>query len=86
MEKGSHSVLLGRDWIHTNCCVPSTMHQCLIQWHGDDESESITTVDPVYWELEDFEYFSGRLWEGGFIKISNEGQQPIQAIGSESLF
>nr|ABF97185.1 retrotransposon protein, putative, unclassified [Oryza sativa Japonica Group] len=33
--KGSYSLLLGRDWIHTNCCIPSTMHQCLIQWQGD---------------------------------------------------
>ena len=33
--KGSHSLLLGRDWIHANCCIPSTMHQCLIQWIGD---------------------------------------------------
>ena len=24
--KGSYSLLLGRDWIHVNCCVPSTMH------------------------------------------------------------
>ena len=28
--KGSYSLLLGRDWIHANYCVPSTMHQCLI--------------------------------------------------------
>ena len=33
--KGSYSLLLGRDWIHANCCIPSTMHQCLIQWIGD---------------------------------------------------
>ena len=79
--KGSYSLLLGRDWIHANCYVPSTMHQCLIQWHGDnvelvraDESVSITTADPVFWELEDFECFSGKLWEGGFIKISNKSQ------------
>ena len=91
--KGSSSLLLGRDQILANCCVPSTMHQCLIQQHGDDvelvrvdESVSITTADPVYWELEDFEYFSGNLWEGGFIKINNESQQSMQAIGSESLF
>ena len=32
--KGSYSLLLGRDWIHANCCIPSTMHQCFIQWHG----------------------------------------------------
>jgi len=69
------------------------MHQCLIQWHGDDvelvradKSMRIATTDLVYWELEDFDCFSGKLWEGGFIKISNEGQQSIQAISSESLF
>ncbi len=28
--KGSYSLLLGRDWIHANCCIPSTMHQCHI--------------------------------------------------------
>nr|ABB46599.1 retrotransposon protein, putative, unclassified [Oryza sativa Japonica Group] len=33
--KGSYSLLLGRDWVHANCCIPSTMHQCLIQWQGD---------------------------------------------------
>ena len=68
--KGSYSLLLGRDWIHANCCIPSTMHQCLIQQHGDDvefvradESVSIATADPVFWELGDFECFSGKLWE-----------------------
>ena len=23
---GTYSILLGRDWIHTNCCIPYTMH------------------------------------------------------------
>ena len=53
--KGSYSLLLGRDWIHANYCVPSTMHQCLMQWHRDDvelvcadESMSIATADPVF--------------------------------------
>ena len=27
-SKSTYTVLLGRDWIHANCCVPSTMHQC----------------------------------------------------------
>ena len=91
--KGSYSLLLGRDQIHANYYVPLTMHQFLIQWHGDDvelvcanESMSIAIADLVYQELEDFECFSGKLWEGGFIKISNESQQLIQAISSESLF
>jgi hypothetical protein len=34
--KGCYNVLLGRDWIHTNDCVPSTLHQCIIQWIGDE--------------------------------------------------
>ena len=51
-----------------------------------DESMSIATADPVFWKLGDFECFSGKLWEGGFIKISNESPQPMQAISSESLF
>jgi hypothetical protein len=34
--KGRYNVLLGRDWIHTNECVPSTLHQCIMQWIGDE--------------------------------------------------
>ena len=73
--------------------MPSTMHQCLIQWHGDDvelvradESVSIVTTDLVFWELKNFECFSSKLWEEGFIRINNESQQPIQAVGFEILF
>jgi hypothetical protein len=29
--QGNYSVVLGRDWIHANHCVPSTLHQFLIQ-------------------------------------------------------
>jgi hypothetical protein len=35
-EKGKYNVLLGRDSIHANGCVPSTLHQCVIQWVGDE--------------------------------------------------
>jgi hypothetical protein len=30
--KGRYNVLLRRDWIHTNGCLLSTLHQCVIQW------------------------------------------------------
>jgi hypothetical protein len=30
-SKSTYTVVLGRDWIHANCYIPSTMHQCLIQ-------------------------------------------------------
>jgi hypothetical protein len=29
--KGRYNVLLGQDWIHVNECVPSTLHQCVMQ-------------------------------------------------------
>ena len=35
-SKSTYTVLLGRDWIHANCCIPSTMHQYLVQWDGDE--------------------------------------------------
>jgi hypothetical protein len=79
--KGSYSLLLGQDWIHANCCVPLTMHQCLIQWKGDkielvhaDDSVNVATTDPACWELSDFECFSGKTWEGGVIKIYDDSQ------------
>jgi hypothetical protein len=34
--EGNYSVILGRYWIHTNCCIPSTLHQFLIQWIDDE--------------------------------------------------
>ncbi|KAK1605789.1 hypothetical protein QYE76_029462 [Lolium multiflorum] len=50
-SKSTYDVLLGRDWIHANCCIPSTMHQCIIQWDGDevevvhaDDSAEISTA------------------------------------------
>jgi hypothetical protein len=33
--QGNYSVILGRIWIHANHCVPSTLHQFLIQWIDD---------------------------------------------------
>jgi hypothetical protein len=34
--KGRYNVLLRQDWIHANECVPSTLHQCVIHWIGDE--------------------------------------------------
>jgi hypothetical protein len=43
---GRYNVLLGRDWIHANECVPSTLHQCVIQWI-DDEVEVVQADEEV---------------------------------------
>jgi hypothetical protein len=34
--QGNYNLILGRDWIHANQCVPSTLHQFLVQWIGDE--------------------------------------------------
>jgi hypothetical protein len=34
--QGNFSLILGRDCIHANQCVPSTLHQFLIQWVGGE--------------------------------------------------
>ena len=59
-SKSTYIVLLGRDWIHANCCVPSTMHQCLVQWDGDevevvraDDSSEVSLADMNAWDTED---------------------------------
>jgi hypothetical protein len=38
--QGNFSLILGRDWIHANKCVPSTLNQILTQW-TDDEVEVV---------------------------------------------
>jgi hypothetical protein len=32
----NYSLILDIDWIHANQCVPSTLHQMMLQWVGDD--------------------------------------------------
>jgi hypothetical protein len=91
--KGAYSMLLGRDWIHANCCVPSTMHQILIQWIGDDveivqadDSVSVATSEPAYWEYDGQDCLSGKVWKEGPVNVFNRDQQPIRAVGSDSNF
>jgi hypothetical protein len=58
--EGNFSLILGRDWIHANECVPSTLHQMLLQWVGDDveqvhadASACIAMADaPILWTYE----------------------------------
>jgi hypothetical protein len=84
--EGNYSVILGRDLIHANQCVPSTFHQILIQWVGDEvetmhpnSSACIAIVDaPVLWTYEiakcligeDFSYYQ-------FTSICTEGFTPV---------
>jgi hypothetical protein len=50
--QGNYSVILGYDWIHVNHCIPSTLHQFLIQWI-DDEIEVVYVDTSAYISLAD---------------------------------
>jgi hypothetical protein len=58
--EGNYSLILGKDWIHANQCIPSNLHQMLLQWVGDDveqvhvdASACIAVADaPILWTYE----------------------------------
>jgi len=89
--KGAYNLLLGRDWIHANCCIPSTMHQCLVQWVDDkieivpgDSSYVIASSESDTYE--GTRCISGEVWEKDFLKVANYEIPPIQAVGSDEEF
>jgi hypothetical protein len=91
--KGTHSLLLGRDRIHANCCIPSTMQQQLVQWvDGDikvvqaDDSVSVANVELAFWEYQGIDCFSGKYWGEGPVEPVSSDQQLIQAVDSYSNF
>jgi hypothetical protein len=83
--KGRYNVLLGRDWIHANCCVPSTLHQFLIQWVDDnvevveaDNSACIAVTEVADWQLGNMQCLTGRdLSDYDYISIGKNGFVPI---------
>jgi len=72
--KGAYNLLLERDWIHANCCIPPTMHQCLVQWVGDkieivpgDSSYVIASAEVDTYERT--RCISGEIWERIFSRL-----------------
>ena len=86
--KGAYNLLLGRDWIHANCCIPSISHQCLAKWVGDkikivlgDSSYIITSAESDTYERT--KCISGKAWETEFLIVVDFEIPPIQVLGSE---
>ena len=84
--QGSYNLILGHDWIHANRCVPSSLHQFLIQWVGDavevvhsDSSADVAVADaPTLGGHDAIACFSGRdLSSYEFISIIKLGFVPI---------
>jgi hypothetical protein len=84
--QGNYSVILGRDWIHANRCIPSTLHQFLIYWIND-EIEVVHMDASAYIALTDAttdlqhggaQYLLGRDLIGyDFLSVSKEGFVPV---------
>ena len=88
---GAYNLLLGRDWIHANCCIPSTMHQCLVQWVGDKieivpEDSSYVIASAELDAYERTRCISQEVWEKDFLKVANYEIPPIQEVGSDEEF
>jgi hypothetical protein len=88
-SKSTYTVLLKRDWIHANCCIPSMMHQCLIQWYGDevevvhaDDSIEISLATMSVWDAEDQELISGISLEGcDCVEATKNGVRLVLSTG-----
>jgi hypothetical protein len=83
--QGNYSIILGRDWIHVNHCIPSTLHQFLIQWvDNDDEvvhadtSACVAMVDSSIWTHENVKCLPGLdLLDYDFLSVSKNGFVPV---------
>jgi hypothetical protein len=84
--EGNYSLILGRDWIHANQCIPSMLHQMLLQWVGNDVEQvhvdalaCIAVGDaPVLWTYEIATCLTGvDFSDYQFISIDKKGFIPV---------
>jgi hypothetical protein len=83
--QGNYSIILGWDLIHANYCIPSTLHQFLIQWVGDDvevihtnTSSCVAMANSSIWTQEDIKCLSGLdLSDYDFLGVFKDGFVPI---------
>lgn len=76
LDASSHyNLLLGRDWIHANECVPSTLHEKLFRWVG----ECVKEIVPEGWpQVVDVEGIGHVNWaeadpiQISFIRVTEE--------------
>jgi hypothetical protein len=83
--QGNYNAILGRDWIHANHCVPSTLHQFLIQLVGEeveivhaDVSACVATADSSSWSHYDIKCLLGQdILDCNFVSVSKDGFIPV---------
>jgi len=85
--QGNYNIILERDWIHANQCVPSTLHQFLIQWVGDqvevvhgDVSACAAMANASSWTHYDIKCLTGQdISDCDFVSVSKNGFIPVSA-------
>jgi hypothetical protein len=89
----NYSPILGRDWIDANQCVPSMLHQMILQWVGDDveqvHADALTYIAvadaPVLWTYETATCLTGvDFSDYQFISIDNKCFIPVMLESMEN--
>jgi hypothetical protein len=83
--QGNYNAILGHDWIHSNRCIPSTLHQVLIQWVGEeveivhaDVLACVATTDSSSWSHYNIKCLSGQdISDCDFVSVSKDGFIPM---------
>jgi hypothetical protein len=84
--EGSYNLILSRDWIHANQYGPSTLHQMMLQWIGNDieqvhadVSACIVVADaPILWTYETGTCLTGvDFSDYKFISLDRKGFIPV---------
>lgn len=91
VDANSHcNLLIRRDWIHANECVPSTLHGKLFQWIGDNVEEvrvegrpqivdiNSKGIDNINWVYIDLDQIS-------FVRVIEEAVQLILMKDEEAM-
>jgi hypothetical protein len=86
--QGYYNAILGHNWIHANCCVPSTLHQFLIQWVGEeveivhvDVSACVATADSSSWSPYNIKCLLGQdISDCDIVRVSKDGYIPVNLI------
>jgi hypothetical protein len=91
--KRLYNLFLIRDWIHVNYCIPSRMHQMLIQWKGNqvdivpvDPTVNVATADLHLWLLDTMRCLSDRCCNRQSLKATNQVVEIVGKGGPELYF
>jgi hypothetical protein len=83
--QGNYNTILVHHWIHANHCVPSTLHQFLIQWVDEeveivhaDVSVCVATTDSSSWSYYSIKCLSGQdILDCDLVSVSKDDFIPV---------